>query len=236
MFNYKVEICGLNTADIPILSAHEKNVLLQKILAGDKLAREKFIYCNLRLVLSVIQRFTNRRETLDDIFQIGCVGLIKAIDNFDINLGVQFSTYAVPMIIGEIRRHLRDNNSIRVSRSLKDIAYKALQAKEMLTKKDSKEPTINEIAKECNLPKDEIIHAIEAIQEPLSLFEPVYKDGGDTIFVMDQLSDMKNSDENWLDNLSLNEGIKKLGLREKLILHLRFLKARHKQKLQKKLG
>ncbi len=236
MFNYKVEICGLNTADIPILSAHEKNVLLQKILAGDKLAREKFIYCNLRLVLSVIQRFTNRRETLDDIFQIGCVGLIKAIDNFDINLGVQFSTYAVPMIIGEIRRHLRDNNSIRVSRSLKDIAYKALQAKEMLTKKDSKEPTINEIAKECNLPKDEIIHAIEAIQEPLSLFEPVYKDGGDTIFVMDQLSDMKNSDENWLDNLSLNEGIKKLGLREKLILHLRFFEGKTQTEVAEEIG
>jgi RNA polymerase sigma factor, sigma-70 family/RNA polymerase sigma-70 factor, sigma-B/F/G subfamily len=236
LFNYKVEICGLNTADIPILSAHEKNVLLQKILAGDKLAREKFIYCNLRLVLSVIQRFTNRRETLDDIFQIGCVGLIKAIDNFDINLGVQFSTYAVPMIIGEIRRHLRDNNSIRVSRSLKDIAYKALQAKEMLTKKDSKEPTINEIAKECNLPKDEIIHAIEAIQEPLSLFEPVYKDGGDTIFVMDQLSDMKNSDENWLDNLSLNEGIKKLGLREKLILHLRFFEGKTQTEVAEEIG
>lgn len=236
MFNYKVEICGLNTADIPILSAHEKNVLLQKILAGDKLAREKFIYCNLRLVLSVIQRFTNRRETLDDIFQIGCVGLIKAIDNFDINLGVQFSTYAVPMIIGEIRRHLRDNNSIRVSRSLKDIAYKALQAKEILTKKDLKEPTINEIAKECKLPKDEIIHAIEAIQEPLSLFEPIYKDGGDTIFVMDQLSDIKNSDENWLDNLSLNEGIKKLDLREKLILHLRFFEGKTQTEVAEEIG
>ena len=236
MINYKVEICGLNTADIPILSNHEKNDLLEKIFAGDKIAREKFIYCNLRLVLSVIQRFTNRKETLEDIFQIGCVGLIKALDNFDINLGVQFSTYAVPMIIGEIRRHLRDNNSIRVSRSLKDIAYKALQVKEMLTKKNSKEPTINEIAKECNIPKEEIIHAIEAIQEPLSLFEPIYRDGGDTIFVMDQLSDIKNSDENWLDNLSLNEGIKKLSFREKLILHLRFFEGKTQTEVAEEIG
>lgn len=236
MANNKVEICGVNTTNLPKLNPKEKDELFKKILEGDKIAREKFIYCNLRLVLSIIQRFSNRKEAIDDIFQIGCIGLIKAIDNFDINLGVQFSTYAVPMIIGEIRRYLRDNNTIRVSRSLRDIAYKSLQAKETLTKKNSKEPTIEEIARESDFPKEEIIHAMEAIQEPISLFEPIYRDGGDTIFVMDQISDEKNIDESWLENLSLSEGIKKLGTREKLILHLRFFEGKTQMEVAEEIG
>ena len=236
MANNKVEICGVNTANLPVLTAKEKDDLLKKVLTGDKNAREKFIYSNLRLVLSIIQRFSNRKELADDIFQVGCIGLIKAVDNFDVNQGVQFSTYAVPMIIGEIKRYLRDNNSIRVSRSLRDIAYKSLQARETLSKNNSKEPTIEEIAILSEYPKEEIIQAMEAIQEPLSLFEPIYRDGSDTIFVMDQISDNKNTDDNWLENLSLAEGIKKLGKREKLILRLRFYEGKTQMEVADEIG
>ncbi|MCL2592066.1 MAG: RNA polymerase sporulation sigma factor SigG, partial [Defluviitaleaceae bacterium] len=222
MINNKVEICGVNTSKLPVLKGEEKKILFEKILAGDEEAREQYIYSNLRLVLSIIQRFNNRGEYIDDIFQVGCIGLIKAIDNFDVTQGVQFSTYAVPMIIGEIRRYLRDNNSIRVSRSLRDTAYKALQVKEALINKNSKEPTIDEIAKELDLPKEDVLFALDAIQDPVSLFEPVYNDGADAIFVMDQVKDNKNTDISWLENLSLSEGLKRLNEREKHILDLRF--------------
>ena len=199
----KVEICGVNTSKLPVLSKKEKEELFVRIKQGDKSAREVFIHGNLRLVLSVIQRFSNRGENADDLFQVGCVGLIKAIDNFDLSQNVQFSTYAVPMIIGEIRRYLRDNNSIRVSRSLKDIAYKALYAKEKLTNKNAKEPTVAEIAKELDLPKEDVVFALDAITEPVSLFEPVYHAGGEAIYVMDQVRDAKNTDENWLRDIAV---------------------------------
>jgi RNA polymerase sporulation-specific sigma factor len=217
----KVEICGVNTSKLPVLSNDEKKVLFERMHKGDATAREEFIRGNLRLVLSVIQRFNNRGEYVDDLFQVGCIGLIKAIDNFDVSQNVKFSTYAVPMIIGEIRRYLRDNNSIRVSRSLRDIAYKALQAKERLTNKNSKEPTIEEIAKELGIPKEDIVFALDAIQDPISLFESVYHDGGDAIYVMDQVKDEKNHDENWLEGIALNEALRKLNDREKLIIHLK---------------
>jgi len=218
----KVEICGVNTSKLPILSNERKKELLIRISKGDLEARREFANGNLRLVLSVIQRFTNRGENIDDLFQIGCVGLIKAIDNFDLKHEVTFSTYAVPMIIGEIRRYLRDNNSIRVSRSLRDIAYKALQAKERLISKSNKEPTIVEIAKEIGVSKEEIVFALDAIQEPVSLFEPVYHDDGDAIFVMDQVGDTKNTDERWISDLAINEAMEKLNDREKMILKKRF--------------
>lgn len=218
----KVEICGVNTSKLPVLSNEQKKELLIKISQGDVEARREFANGNLRLVLSVIQRFTNRGENIDDLFQIGCVGLIKAIDNFDLKHEVTFSTYAVPMIIGEIRRYLRDNNSIRVSRSLKDIAYKALQAKEKLISKSNKEPTIVEIAKEIGVSKEEVVFALDAIQEPVSLFEPVYHDDGDAIFVMDQVGDTKNTDERWISDLAINQAMEKLNDREKMILRKRF--------------
>jgi len=232
----KVEICGVNTSKLPTLSKKEKDELFVKIKQGDADAREQFIQGNLRLVLSVIQRFNNRGENSDDLFQVGCIGLIKAIDNFDLSQNVQFSTYAVPMIIGEIRRYLRDNNSIRVSRSLRDIAYKALQVKEKLTKLNEKEPTINEIAKELNLPKEDVVFALDSIQDPVSLYEPVYNDGGDTIYVMDQVSDDKNTDENWLEEIALKEALKKLNTREKHILDLRFFKGRTQMEVASELG
>ena len=232
----KVEICGVNTAKLPILSNEEKEKLFERIHAGDKSAREEFIQGNLRLVLSVIQRFSGRGENADDLFQVGCIGLMKSIDNFDTTLGVRFSTYAVPMIIGEIRRYLRDNNSIRVSRSLRDIAYKALQAKEKLTAKNEKEPTITEIAKELGLPKEDVVFALDAIQDPMSLYEPVYNDGGDAIFVMDQVKDDKNSDENWLEEISLKEAMKRLNDREKHILNLRFFKGRTQMEVANEIG
>lgn len=222
----KVEICGVNTGKLPILSDEEKETLFEKIQQGDKEALDKYIYGNLRLVLSVIQRFNNRGENPDDIFQVGCIGLIKAIKNFDTSHGVKFSTYAVPMIIGEIRRYLRDYSTIRVSRSLRDTAYKALQIKERLINEKSKEPTVEEIAKELNLPKEEIILALEAIQDPVSLFEPVYHDGTDALFVMDQVSDEKNSDIKWLENISLKEALNKLGERERYIIQLRFFQGK----------
>lgn len=232
----KVEICGVNTAQLPTLTREEKQELFLKIKAGDTKAREKFVKGNLRLVLSVIQRFSNRGENADDLFQVGCIGLIKAIDNFDLSQNVQFSTYAVPMIIGEIRRYLRDNNSIRISRSLKDIAYKALYVKEKLINKNSREPTISEIAKELDLPKEEVVFALDAIADPISLFEPVYHDGGEAIYVMDQVKDKKNTDENWLENIALSEAMKHLGEREKHILNLRFFKGKTQMEVAEEIG
>ena len=232
----KVEICGVNTSKLPVLSKEEKEELFLKIKAGDTQAREKFVHGNLRLVLSVIQRFSNRGENPDDLFQVGCIGLIKAIDNFDLSQNVQFSTYAVPMIIGEIRRYLRDNNSIRVSRSLKDIAYKALQVKERLVNQNSREPTISEIAKELNLPKKDVVFALDAISDPVSLFEPVYHDGGEAIYVMDQVKDEKNNDESWLENIAINEAMKHLDQREKHILSLRFFHGRTQMEVANEIG
>ena len=232
----KVEICGVNTSKLPTLTKQEKEELFVEIKAGDAAAREKFVNGNLRLVLSVIQRFNNRGENADDLFQVGCIGLIKAIDNFNTELDVQFSTYAVPMIVGEIRRYLRDNNSIRVSRSLKDTAYKALHIKEKLTNANSKEPTISEIAKEMNLPKEEVVFALDAIADPVSLFEPIYHDGGEAIFVMDQVKDTKNIDENWLENIALGEAMKHLDEREKHILNLRFFQGRTQMEVAEEIG
>ncbi len=232
----KVEICGVNTSKLPTLSREEKEQLFIKIKQGDEQAREKFIHGNLRLVLSVIQRFSNRGENADDLFQVGCVGLIKAIDNFDLSQNVQFSTYAVPMIIGEIRRYLRDNNSIRVSRSLKDIAYKALYAKENLMNKNSKEPTFAEIAEKLDIPKEDIVFALDAIAEPVSLYEPVYHDGGEAIYVMDQVKDAKNTDENWLQNIAISEAMKHLGDREKHILNLRFFQGKTQMEVADEIG
>lgn len=232
----KVEICGVNTSKLPVLKEKEMRELLIKIKQGDKGCREDFIKGNLRLVLSVIQRFNNRGENVDDLFQVGCIGLMKAIDNFDLSQNVRFSTYAVPMIIGEIRRYLRDNNSIRVSRSLRDIAYKALQVRDKLVNKDNKEPTISQIAKELEMPKEEIVFALDAIQDPISLFEPIYHDGGDAIFVMDQISDSKNLDDGWLENISIKEGMKKLTDREKLILNLRFFQGRTQMEVADEIG
>lgn len=226
MMAYKVEICGVNTAKLPLLKNEEKEALFQRILQGDMQAREEYIKGNLRLVLSVIQRFSNSNENVDDLFQIGCIGLIKAIDNFDIGQNVKFSTYAVPMIIGEIRRYLRDNNSIRVSRSLRDTAYKAIYAKEALMKNNQKEPTINEIAKEIGVSKEDIVFALDAIQNPVSLYEPVYTEGGDALYVMDQISDKKNKEENWVEELSLSQAMKKLGERENKIIRMRFFEGK----------
>jgi RNA polymerase sporulation-specific sigma factor len=233
----KVEICGVNTSKLPVLTNEEKEELFKRILQGDKEARESYIKGNLRLVLSVIQRFNNRGEQMDDLFQVGCIGLIKAIDNFDINQNVKFSTYAVPMIIGEIRRYLRDNNSIRVSRSLRDTAYKALQVKEKLINKNSKEPTITEIAEELGMPKEEVVFALDAIQDPISLFEPVYHEsGGDALSIMDQVSDEKNQDEIWLENIALNEAMQKLNEREKHILSLRFFEGKTQMEVAEEIG
>ena len=232
----KVEICGVNTSKLPVLTNEEKLMLFKKIKNGDKEAREKFVQGNLRLVLSVIQKFSNRGENADDLFQVGCIGLMKSIDNFDLGQNVKFSTYAVPMIIGEIRRYLRDNNSIRVSRSLRDTAYKALSVKERLMAKNETEPSIDEIAKELGMEKEDIVFALDAIQEPVSLFEPVYNDGSDAIFVMDQLSDEKNLDENWIEEISLREAMKRLNEREKHILTLRFYKGRTQMEVAKELG
>ncbi|MCL2873636.1 MAG: RNA polymerase sporulation sigma factor SigG [Defluviitaleaceae bacterium] len=236
MNNTKVEICSVNTSKLPVLKGEEKRLLFDRILEGDEEAREQYIYGNLRLVLSIIRRFNNRGEYIDDIFQVGCIGLIKAIDNFDVTQGVQFSTYAVPMIIGEIRRYLRDNNSIRVSRSLKDIAYKALQIKERLMNENSKEPTIEEIAKEMEMEKEAVLFALDAIQAPISLFEPVYHDGTDAIFVMDQVRDEKNADTKWLENLSLSEALKRLCDREKYILNLRFFEGKTQMEVAEEIG
>ncbi len=223
---YKVEICGVNTATLPILKEEEKEALFQKIKQGDTDAREAYIKGNLRLVLSVIKRFSNHHENIDDLFQIGCIGLIKSIDNFDSDLGVKFSTYAVPMILGEVRRYLRDNNSIRVSRSLRDTAYKAIHAKEILQKNSMQEPTLDEIADAAGIPKEEIVYALDAIQSPVSLYDPIYTDGGDTLYVMDQISDKKNKEENWIENLSLSDAMARLNERENYIIRLRFFQGK----------
>ena len=222
MAGYRVEICGVNTAKLPLLKAAEKEELILKIKQGDREAREEYIKGNLRLVLSIIQRFNSGNENVDDLFQIGCIGLMKAIDNFDLTQGVKFSTYAVPMIIGEIRRYLRDNNAIRVSRSLRDIAYKALYTKENLLKNLDREPTIDEISAESGLGREEILNALDAIQVPMSLYEPVYSDSGDVLYLMDQISDKKNREENWVEDLSIKEAMGKLGEREKNIIEMRF--------------
>ena len=222
----KVEICGVNTSKLKVLNNQEIYALLTAYKEGDQSARDALISGNLRLVLSVIQRFLNRGEMVDDLFQVGCIGLIKSIDNFDLSQNVQFSTYAVPMIIGEVRRYLRDNNSIRVSRSLKDIAYRALNVKEQLINKNQKEPTIDEIAKEMEMKKEEVVFALESIVEPMSLFEPVYNDSGDAVFVMDQVKDEKNSDTNWIEEIALNEAMSRLSEREKKVLDLRFFQGR----------
>ena len=232
----KVEICGVNTSTLPVLKAEEKEELFKRIKAGDESARELYIRGNLRLVLSVIKRFQNSSENADDLFQIGCIGLIKAIDNFDTSLQVKFSTYAVPMIIGEIRRYLRDNNSIRVSRSLRDIAYKAIYAKEGYIKKNLREPTIMEIAGEIGIDKETIVYALDAIQSPVSLFEPVYSEGGDTLYVMDQISDKKNREEHWVENLSLKEAVDRLGAREQHIIELRFYEGKTQIEVAEEIG
>ena len=222
----KVMICGVNTAKLPLLTQAEKDELFERIDKGDKEARELFIKGNLRLVLSVIQRFSNSGENADDLFQVGCIGLIKAIDNFDRSLDVKFSTYAVPMIIGECRRYMRDNNSIRVSRSLRDTAYKAIYAKEMLMAKNDKEPTIEEISKGTGISKEDIVIALDAIATPVSLYEPVYQEGQDALYIMDQVSDKKSREENWVENIALKEAMGRLDDREFNIIKLRFFEGK----------
>lgn len=218
----KVEICGVNIAKLPLLKEEEKEALFLRIKAGDAAAKEEYIKGNLRLVLSVIKRFSNANENPDDLFQVGCIGLMKAIDNFDLGQGVKFSTYAVPMIIGEIRRYLRDNNSIRVSRSLRDTAYKAIYAREAFIKKNNREPSVMEVAGEIGISKEDIVFAMDAIQSPVSLYEPVYTEGGDKLCIMDQVSDPKNSEVAWVENIALQDAIGKLGERERRIIEMRF--------------
>ncbi len=233
----KVEICGVNTSKLPVLTNEEKNELFIKIKQGDSKAREKFINGNLRLVLSIIQRFTGRGENADDLFQVGCVGLIKAIDNFDTTLNVQFSTYAVPMIIGEIRRYLRDNNMVRVSRSIRDLAYKVIQYRDAVIKETQKEPTLDEISKALNIPKEEIAFSLDAIQTPISLQEPAYNDtNGDNVYVMDQISDTKNTEDGWAENLTISEAMKKLNKREKTIMSKRFFDGRTQMEVADEIG
>lgn len=232
----KVEICGVNTSKLPVLKNEEMKRLFKVMQEGDINSREVLIQGNLRLVLSVIQRFSNRGEYVDDLFQVGCIGLIKAIDNFDLSQNVRFSTYAVPMIIGEIRRYLRDNNAVRVSRSLRDIAYKALQVREKLLSDYSAEPSLNQIAEHLEVPREEVVFALDAIQEPVSLFEPIYNDGGDPILVMDQISDDKNSDDLWLEEISIKEAMKKLNDREKLIVALRFFNGKTQMEVADEIG
>jgi RNA polymerase sporulation-specific sigma factor len=232
----KVEICGVNTSKLHVLKNTEMRRLFHQLQNGDIKAREKLVNGNLRLVLSVIQRFNNRGEFVDDLFQVGCIGLIKAIDNFDLGQNVKFSTYAVPMIIGEIRRYLRDNNPIRVSRSMRDIAYKVLQVRDTLANRLGREPNIGEIAEELNLKREEIVLALDAIQEPVSLFEPIYHDGGDPIFVMDQISDDKNEDSRWVEGLAIKEALQKLTDREKLILSLRFFRGKTQMEVADEIG
>ena len=235
MYNNKVFICGVDTSKLPVLKESQKEALLKKVKNGDNSARDELINGNLRLVLSVIQRFTGRGENLDDLFQVGCIGLIKSIDNFDITQNVRFSTYAVPMIIGEIRRYLRDNNAIRVSRSIKDTAYKAMQAKEKLAAKKQTEPTVKEIADELKMPIEDVVIALESIVSPVSLYDPVYSDGGDTIYVLDQVGD-NNDDRNWLDEISLKEAIKNLSERERNILSLRFMHGKTQMEVSEEIG
>lgn len=233
----KVEICGVNTSKLPVLSREKKKELFERIKQGDAAAREEFVYGNLRLVLSVMKRFSGRGgENADDLFQVGCVGLIKAIDNFDISQNVQFSTYAVPMIIGEIRRYLRDNNPIRVSRSIRDTAYKVLQTKERITNQTGQEPTLDEIAKQLEITREEVTFALDAIQDPVSLYEPIYHDGGDAVYIMDQVKDGKSTDENWIENIALHNAIDRLSDRERHILSLRFFKGRTQMEVAQEIG
>lgn len=232
----KVEICGVNTSKLKVLTENEKRELLTKSKQGDKKAREALINGNLKLVLSIIQRFTGRRENLDDLFQVGCIGLIKAIDNFNLNLDVKFSTYAVPMIIGEIRRYLRDNNSIRVSRSLRDLAYKALQLKEEIERETFSEPTIEMLAIRLGEKKENIVNALEAITEPVSLYEPVFNDSEDSLYIIDQISDNSTGDEGWIDSLALRDAIKKLSSREKMIIEMRFYAGKTQSEIAKEIG
>lgn len=236
MYYNKVEICGVNTSQLKVLSDKEKRELLIKTKNGDMSARQDLIYGNLRLVLSVVQRFTNRKENLDDLFQVGCIGLVKAVDNFNIELDVKFSTYAVPMIIGEIRRYLRDNNSIRISRSVRDLAYRALQAREELIKDRESEPTAEQIAERLGEKKEAVVRALEAIVEPISLYEPVYNESGDSIYVMDQLSDTNSSDEIWLESIALREAMKSLDERERKIINLRYYKNKTQMEIAEEIG
>ncbi len=235
-YSGKVEICGVNTAKLKVLKNDEMVELLRRIREGDMAAREEMISGNLRLVLSVIQRFAGRGENVDDLFQVGCIGLIKAIDNFDPTQNVRFSTYGVPMIIGEIRRYLRDNSAVRVSRSVRDTAYKVLQAKERYMSEHQKEPTVEEIAKLLDLKREEVVLALDAIVDPISLYEPVYSDGGDTICVLDQVKDSKNTDEGWLEHIALKEAIAKLGERERHILDLRFFQGKTQMEVSAEVG
>ena len=234
--NYnKVEISGINTAKLPVQKETENIECIRRARGGDKAAREKMIGHNLKLVLSVIKRFNNRGENLDDLFQVGCIGLIKAIDNFDLSQGVRFSTYAVPMIIGEVRRHLRDNNSVRVSRSLRDLAYKIMGVKEEFINRYQKEPTISQIAKALEVPEEDVTQALEAIVEPVSLFEPIYSDGGDHVYVMDQIGD-KNDESCWIDEIAFKQAVTKLSNREKRILHMRFLNGKTQVEVSRIIG
>ena len=236
MYYNKVEICGVNTSKLQTLTDEEKRDLLVKTKAGDEAARQKLIYGNLRLVLSIIQRFTNRNENLDDLFQVGCIGLVKAVDNFNIELEVKFSTYAVPMIIGEIRRYLRDNNSIRISRSVRDLAYRSLQAREELVKVNQREPTTEEIAAKLGETRENVYRAMEAIIEPISLYEPVYSENGDSLYVVDQLCDTSSSDEMWLESIALREAMKTLSERERTIINLRFYKNKTQVEIAEEIG
>lgn len=232
----KVEICGVNTAKLPSLTTAETDELLRRAKNGDSAAREKLVEGNLRLVLSVIQRFAGRGENADDLFQVGCVGLLKAIDNFDVNLNLRFSTYGVPMILGEIRRYLRDNSAIRVSRSMRDTAYRVLQAREKLQRDSQREPSIEQIAKELDIPREEVVFALDAIVDPVSLFEPVYSDTGDTVCVMDQVRDTKNTAEDWLEHIALKEAMAQLSEREQHILALRFADGKTQMEVSEEIG
>ncbi len=232
----KVEICGVDTSTLPVLTNERMRELFPLVHGGDLNAREEFIRGNLRLVLSVIQRFSNRGENVDDLFQVGCIGLIKALDNFDVTQNVRFSTYAVPMIIGEIRRYLRDNNAIRVSRSMRDTAYKALRARDRLAEKLGREPDVTELAAELNLPREDVVFALEAIQDPVSLFEPVYNDGGDALYLMDQITNEKKPDNSWLDVIGVHEAMNRLTDRERHILTLRFFQGRTQMEVACEIG
>ena len=236
MFYNKVEICGVNTAKLKVLTDEEKRTLLARAKAGDSAARDELIYGNLRLVLSIIQRFSGRKENPDDLFQVGCIGLVKAVDNFNLELDVKFSTYAVPMIIGEIRRYLRDNNSIRISRSVRDLAYRALQAREELTREKEYEPSVDDIAARLGEEKEAVARAMEAIIEPISLYEPVYSENGDSIYVMDQLSDTSAEDEHWIDNIALRDAMSRLAERERKIIELRFYHNQTQMEIAKSIG
>ena len=233
---YRVEICGVNTSKLKVLKGSETRDLLLRVKEGDMKAREELISGNLRLVLSVVQRFANRGENADDLFQVGCIGLMKAIDNFDTNLQVKFSTYGVPMIVGEIRRYLRDNSAIRVSRSMRDTAYKVLQAKETFMAEHQREPSVEEIAALLELKREDVVFALDAIQEPVSLYEPIYSDSGDNLCIMDQVRDTKNTDEMWLDRIALKEAVSHLTEREQKILAMRFYQGRTQMEVSAEIG